>query len=162
MRSATAAMVLALRAAQHVLQHVQLLDAVGAGLVRGEGEVGPGRLGGLSQQVDAEALACGALTTQVPATKSPTRRRSRLNSGKKAKTELQAKPSSASQPSTGSTHRADRARKLSGRKISSSRMALRANTASAVSRPPSRAATRRPRIRLPGVAARASARTAMK
>jgi hypothetical protein len=98
----------------------------------------------------AISLRRGALTTQVPATMSPTLRRSRLKSGKKTKIEHQAMPSRSSQASTWLPWLI---RKVSGMKTSSSRMALRAKMASAVSRPPFRAATRKPNARFPGVAA---------
>ena len=97
------------------------------------------------------SFCLGWSTTKVPATRSPTRSRSRLNSGKKVNTPDQTSPVIAIAAPTAP---ALMARKVRGRKTSISRMALRANTASAVSRPPWRAATRRPNTRLPGVAAR--------
>ena len=92
-------------------------------------------------------------TTQVPATRSPTRRRSRLNKGKKRKRPLHSRAKRVRKVSA-TPSAAWAPRKERGRNTSISRIALRARTAPPVNRAPSRATTLRPISRLPGVAPR--------
>ena len=82
--SATVAIASGLAVAQHLLERLQLEHAVDVELRVGEAVAAAlGRLG--VEQVDAAASRFGALITQVPASRSPTRIRSLLNSGKNRK-----------------------------------------------------------------------------
>ncbi len=90
---------------------------------------------------------------------SPMRNRSLLKSGKNRNTPAHTSPAREIQLSTPS---ACVTKKEIGRNTSSSRMALRAKMESAVSAPPSRRATRKPMMRLPGVAARGVISNAVK
>ena len=83
---------LGLVVAQHLLERLQLVDAVDVELRLGEPVTGPARPSVLSEST--LSLRLGAFTTQVPASRSPTRSRSLLNRGKNRKIAAQARPAS--------------------------------------------------------------------
>jgi len=100
----------------------------------------------------APKIGRGARTTHVPATRSPTRKRSLLNKGKSRKIPAQIVAKRLIQPSTPPARIPNI--KPMGRKNPISRRALRAKTLAAESLALPRAATRIFNAIFPGVAAR--------
>ena len=99
-----------LRRAQHLLQHLQLLDAVDGELRGIEGE--DRAADGSARRGRAAARGFGAFSTQVPATSRRAASWSRLNSGNSTKT---AAPDDADSTIQASTSGPARTRKLTGR-----------------------------------------------